>query len=81
MGDENKFEAGIRETVKKAQDALDKQFKDSGYVVDEVSVMLQMRAVSKADESIIMQQPSIAITGIGTDHERVIKAKLQGPQG
>ena len=77
----SKIEEGIRETVKKSQEALEKQFKDAGYTVDEVSVVLQMRAISKNDESIVMQQPSIAITGIGTDHERVIKAKLQGPQG
>lgn len=77
----SKIEEGIRETVKKAQESLEKQFKDAGYIVDEVSVVLQMRAISNTDESIVMQQPSIAITGIGTDHERVIKAKLQGPQG
>ncbi len=81
MGEENKFEAGIRETVEKTKEALRRQFKDAEYTVDEVSVVLTMRAVSKDDESIVLQQPSIAITAFGTDHERVIKAKPQGQQG
>jgi hypothetical protein len=75
------IEQGVRDSIKQVQEALAAQFADKGYKVDEVSISLHMRAISKDDESIVLTQQSVAIVGLDTDNERVIKAKPQGQPG
>jgi hypothetical protein len=76
----SKVEAGIRETIKQVQDALNAQMPGQGFSVDEVSVVLSIRVINRDDQSVVVQQPSIAIVAAGTDHERVITGKPAQPR-
>lgn len=69
---------GIKESIKDAEEALNKQFpKDAPFKVDEVSIVLQMRAISAKSESVVLNVNSVAIVGANTDSERIIKAKKE----